>query len=224
MHTLQKLLIKRLVEENGRIYSSLTKGYASEDNIAFHLKQLTAEDLIEKRDDKYFITPKGINALREFQKTDLQDNKFKMFFVGFVCKCGDEYLIKPHKNAKDIFYNLPSGSPLFGEKLEEALPRIFYEETNVHVPYTGFTFDSLHMKTVKTVQREILFDDAFAVYTVTITEAQKAVMVLNKGCEWLNKSSIERLLNRWPEIDYCVLRKDCEVYKEYSVTSDYVLR
>ena len=106
MHLVQKLLIKRLVEENGRSYSSLTKGYDSKDNIAFHLKQLISGNLIEKRDDQYYITPEGINILNTFQKTDLQDNSFKMFFVGIVCRCGEEYLIKPHTNTKDIFYSI----------------------------------------------------------------------------------------------------------------------
>lgn len=224
MHTLQKLLIKRLVEENGRIYSSLTRGYDSEDNIAFHLKQLLSDVLVEKREEKYFITAKGINKLNEFQKTDLQDNTFKMCFVGFVCKCGDEYLIKPHKNAKEVFYNLPSGSPLFGEDLMDALPRIFYDETDLHLACENFKFDSVHIKTVKSTDGKILFDDAFVVFLVDVTSVQKEKMVMMKGCEWQVKDLLEQLKTKWPEIDYCILKKDWEVYKKYSVTCDYVLK
>ena len=224
MHTLQKLLIKRLVEENGRNFASLTKGYDAEDNIVFHLKQLTSNELVEKREDKYFITAKGINTLNTFQKTDLRDNSFKMFFVGIVCNCGDEYIIKPHKNAKDIFYNLPSGSPLFSEDLEDALPRIFFDETSIHVPYEEFVFDSLHMKTVKTHENKVLFDDAFGVYKVTITPEQKEKMTLRKGSEWMNTGMITELPNKWPEIDMCVLSKNRVAYKKYAVICDYILR
>lgn len=224
MHTLQKLLIKRLVEENGRSFASLTNGYDAEDNIVFHLKQLTSNNLVEKRDDKYFITAKGINTLNTFQKTDLQDNTFKMFFVGIVCNCGDEYLIKPHKNAKDTFYNLPSGSPLFSEDLKDALPRIFFDETGIHTPYESFVFDSLHMKTVITKDNKVLFDDAFGVYKVTVNIEQKDKMSLRKGCEWMEIDTIQELPNKWPEIDLCVLRKGWATYNKYVVVCDYVLR
>ncbi|KKT83189.1 MAG: hypothetical protein UW82_C0045G0012 [candidate division WWE3 bacterium GW2011_GWC2_44_9] len=224
MHLVQKLLIKRLVEENGRSYSSLTKGYDSKDNIAFHLKQLISGNLIEKRDDQYYITPEGINILNTFQKTDLQDNSFKMFFVGIVCRCGEEYLIKPHTNTKDIFYNLPSGSPLFGEDLEDALPRIFYEEMGINIQFLAFSLDSLHMKTVKSKADAVLFDDVFGVYKVEVTTEQKSRMTLKKGSVWMSEDKIEELENKWPELDLCILRKGWELYNKYTVVCNYVLR
>lgn len=224
MHTLQKLLITRLVKENGLNYSVLTKGYDAEDNIAFHLKQLTSKGLVEKRNDRYFLTAEGVNTLNSFQKTDLQDNAFKMTYVGYICLCGDSVLIKPHKNASEIFYNLPSGSPLFAEDLNDALTRIFYEETDINLPYESFSFDSLHMKTIKAKNGKVLFDDAFVVYKVEVSEDQKTKMKLKKGCEWKTLKEIENLDNKWPEIDQCVLRRDWEVYKKYTVVCDYILK
>lgn len=223
MHTLQKLLIKRLVEENGRLFSSLTRGYDAEDNIVFHLKRLVADGLVEKHSDKYFITAKGLTALSSFQKTDLKDNVFKKFFAGFVCNCGDDFLIKSHENHQQTFYNLPSGSPLFGESLEDALPRIFNDETGLQIPYTDFTFDSLHMKTVITESGTTIFDDAFGVYKTSITADQKAKMELKK-CIWLNGKEVAKLSNKWPEIDICVLNINWKPYCTYAVKSDYVLR
>ena len=224
MHTLQKLLITRLVTQNGRSFSSLTRGYDSEDNIVFHLKQLLADDLIEKHDDKYFITATGINTLSTFQKTDLKDNAFKMFYVGFVCNCTNDYLIKPHTNTKETFYNLPSGSPLFGESLQDALPRIFYTEMGIRKYYADCTFDSLHMKTVITKGGKILFDDASGVYKITVTKEERGQMTLKNGCVWVNKSEIANLNNKWPEIDMCILEKNWHPYNVYTVTCDYVLR
>lgn len=223
MNTLQKLLITRLVKDNGVSYSKLTSGYDSEDNIAFHLKQLLSKGLIEKREDKYFITVQGLNTLTTFQKTDLQENTFKMFFVGFVCKCEDSYLIKVH-NTEKPFYNLPSGSPLFGEKLEDSLSRIFNQETGIYVESNNFEYDSLHLKTVKTKDGEVIFDDAFGIYRVNITKEQKEKMHLNNGNTWLKIIEIEKLNNKWIEVDYCVLRNDWESYKTYDVICDYVLK
>ena len=223
MHTLQKLLITRLVKNNGIPYSVLTRDYDSEDNIAFHLKQLVSKDLVEKRDEKYFLTAQGIQTLATFQKTDLQDNAFKMFYVGFLCECEGSFLIKPHEKAKERFYNLPSGSPLFGEGLKESIPRIFHEETNTYVSFDSFEFDSLHLKTVKTTAGEVLFDDAFGVYKVTVTTEQKDMMDLEKGCVWMNRNEIIVLTNKHPEIDMCVLEKDWKTYSVYDVICDYVI-
>jgi len=201
----------------------LTRDYDSEDNIAFHLKQLISKGLVEKLGEKYFLTVVGINTLATFQKTDLQDNAFKMFFVGFVCECEDSFLIKPHENAKKVFYNLPSGSPLFGESLEEALSRTFREETDIHLPFDDFEFDSIHLKTVKTTAGEVLFDDAFGVYKVTVTSIQKDNMSLKKGCVWMPKAEILNLNNKHPEIDMCMLGQKWEPYSVYDVICDYVL-
>lgn len=223
MHTLQKLLITRLVKQNGLAYSALTKGYDSEDNVVFHLKQLLTKGFVEKRDDRYFLTLEGVTKLSTFQKTDLQDNSFKMMFFGFVCEYDGAFLIKPHKNSSEPFYNLPSGSPLFGEKLEDALSRTFYEEAGINVPFDNFKFNSLHLKTVKTNDEKILFDDAFIAYNVTITKEQKDEMELKKGSVWMEKQEIEKLDNKWPEIGMCIFKEDWKVYSVYDVTCNYIL-
>lgn len=222
MHTLQKLLITRLVKQNGLTYTDLTKGYDSEDNIVFHLKQLLSKGYIEKKDDRYFLTPEGVTTLTTFQKTDLQDNSFKMAFFGFICECGGSYLVTPHKNVSETFFNLPSGSPLFGEKPEDALPRTFYEETGINIPFDNFKFDSLHLKTVKTKEGKVLFDDVFIVYVVVVTEPQKSSMELRKGSTWLTKAEIEKISDKWPEIDMCILRKDWKAYSNYDVFCNYI--
>lgn len=222
MHTLQKLLITRLIKHNGLSYAELTKGYDSEDNIVFHLKQLTSKGFVEKQENKYFLTPDGVTTLNTFQKTDLQDNSFKMTFFGFICKCGEFYLIKPHKNTNEAFYNLPSGSPLFGEKLEDALPRTFHEETATYIPFDKFTFDSIHLKTVKTEQGKVLFDDTFIVYSVSVTEKQKDTMDLKKGSIWLSSEEVIKISDKWPEVDMCILRKDWKLYRNYDVICNYI--
>jgi len=222
MHTLQKLLITRLVTQNGLSYSALTKGYDAEDNIVFHLKQLVSKGFFEKKQDKYFLTAAGISTLNTFQKTDLQDNPFKMTFVGFICSCETTFLLKAHKSDSP-FYNLPSGSPLFGENLQTALSRIFYDISGINVAYEDFIFDSLHMKTVRTTTGETFFDDAFVVYQVEISESQKDKMLSNQDYVWLHKDEIANLEHEWPEIDYCILRKNWEIYKVYDVICDYIL-
>ncbi len=209
-------MLKRLVGKNGRTYSDLTQDYDSETNIAFHLKQLLNENLVEKRTDGYFLTAKGVSVA--------QSEDFKVFFVGFVCNCGDEYLVKPHENAKTNFYNLPSGAPLFGEDLKDALPRLFYQQFGLTLPYNAFLFNSLHLKTVITSEKDVLFDEAFTVYRVDVTKDQRNLLTFPTSCTWMTVSEILKLPNKWPEIDLCILKKDWKIYNVYNITSDYILR
>lgn len=209
-------MLNRLVGKNGRTYSDLTQGYDSAANIAFHLKQLLSENLIEKRSDGYFLTAKGVSIA--------QSEDFKVFFVGFVCNCGNEYLVKSHENTKTNFYNLPSGVPLFGESMENELPRLFYQQFGLTLPHNAFLFDSLHMKRVITPEKEVLFDEAFTVYRIDITKDQRDLMTFPASCTWMTVSEILKLPNKWPEIDLCILKKDWKVYNVYNIISDYILR
>jgi len=223
MHEIQKILLKRLLTQNGQKYSFLTVGYDFEDNIVFHLKQLISKGLIKKIDDKYSITAEGVKTITDFDLPTIQDTGYKTFFIGFLCCFQDKFLIKEHPTETSNFYNLPSGKPRFGESIENALVRTFESNTGTTLNRNDFKFRSLHLKTVKTSQEDVLFDDAFAIYTVNITEEQKEKMKLHKQISWKSVNEIQELSNRWPEIDICVLKNDLSPYLSYDVLSDYIL-
>ncbi len=224
MHTLQKLLITRLINENGQKFSELTRGYDSDDNIVFHIKKLIDKGYVEKRDNQYFITSEGIKTVNSFYKVTLKENVFKMVYVGFICEHNKRFLLKYHTNTKIPFYNLPGGIPLFGESMQKALPRIFRLETGVDIDYDRFEFDSLHMKTVKSRAGEVLFDDGFIVYKVSVSQQERDDIMSDKNLVWKSKNEITKLTEKWPEIDICILKKDWKTYNEYEVVSDYHLK
>ncbi len=223
MHQVQKIILKRLLIKNKQSYSSLTSGYNFEDNIVFHLKQLVSKGFIKKENSDYSLTTEGTKEITNYDLNSLEDTGFKTFFTGFICKCGDEYLIKEHPNGKTVFYNLPSGKPNFGEKIEGALIRTFYENTKLELTSKDFKYISLHLKTVKTSNGEILFDDAFAIYEVNISESQKAKMKLAKNINWFSLDEVENLKNFWPEIDILLLQNNKQYYMAYEFISNYVL-
>src|SRR3989344_8438810 len=105
MHKIQKIILKRLLLQNRQKYSVLTQGYNFEDNIVFHLKQLTNQKYIEKQGIEYQITTSGVKTITNFDLDSLDDKGFKTFFLGFVCKCGGGYLLKEHTNRSQTFYN-----------------------------------------------------------------------------------------------------------------------
>lgn len=223
MHEIQKILLKRLLIQNGQKYSNLTLGYDFDDNVVFHLKQLVNKGLVKKEADKYLITVKGVKVITDYDLPTIEDTGYKTFFIGFLCNCGDEFLIKEHPTETTNFYNLPSGKPRFGESIENALVRTFEFNTGITINKDNFRFQSLHLKTVKTSRSEVLFDDAFTIYMVNITEEQKGDMKLHKQISWKSIEEIQKLSNRWPEIDICILKKDLTPYLSYEVKSDYIL-
>lgn len=223
MHKIQKIILKRLLIKNRQKYSVLTQGYSFEDNVVFHLKQLINQKYIEKSGAEYQITTSGVKAVTKFDLDSLEDTGFKTLFLGFVCKCGDEYLLKEHTNNNQDFYNIPSGKPNFGENIEDSLIRTFEENTNLELSVKDFKYISLHLKTVKTPTAEILFDDAFAVYEVSITEKQKSEMKLQKNIKWFSLKEIKKLSNCWPEVDILLIKKDYTNYLSYEFNTDYIL-
>ncbi|MFQ5493696.1 MAG: hypothetical protein ACE5DX_06075 [Candidatus Dojkabacteria bacterium] len=225
MHRFQKELLSRLIEENELTYSRLVGDYAADENIVFHLKQLIKKEYIEKRDNKYYITPKGISITTSFHQLSLVEEGAKEFMVGFIFQNeNNEFLLKSHKGFKSPFYNLPSGKPFRGENMGEALVRLFALVTGVDLDSTAFHFDSLHVKTITTKDGDVLFDDAFAVYKV---DDAKAIDELDIGeeYEWSSTAEIKKMKagEKWPEIDICLLRKGWKPYLEYSFVSNYVL-
>lgn len=223
MHDLQKILLKRLLGQSKQRYASLARGYDYDDNIVFHLRQLTAKELISKNGQEYAITAKGVKEITKYDLSGLADTGFKTFFVGFVCEYQGRFLIKEHPAGVVNFYNLPSGKPQFGEQIDEALSRILFERTGIKLGTEAFTFRGLHLKTVKTSAGEVLFDDAFAVYDVALDEKSAKGMKLAGTILWADVASIQKLPNRWPEIDLCILQDNRLPYQAYEFTSDYIL-
>ena len=224
MHQIQKILLARLTQQNGQKYSKLTSGYDFENNIVFHLKQLIKDGSIEKVDDIYKITAKGIKEIYALGLPDLDYPQKKLFYCGFVVS--DEignFLIKGHPNARVNFYNLPSGSPRFGEKMDKALVRLFEENTGININPGRFNFITLHMKTTKTSNDETLFDDGQAIYKVEITKSEKERMKLMDGVNWCSLGEITKLPNCWPEIKMCLLDETILPYASYEIRSDYKL-
>lgn len=221
MHDLQKILLKRLLDQNNQRYASLARGYDYDDNVVFHLKQLITKGWAVKVDSNYKITAEGVKQITQFDLSDLADTGFKTFFIGFVCEHDGKYLIKEHPAGPVNFYNLPSGKPQFGEPIGEALARTFAVCSGVTLEADAFSFRSLHLKIVKTSDGEVLFDDAFTIYDVSLPnevwlKPQKAVF-------WADREAIAKLPNRWPEIDRCILEDDHSAYRAYEVVSDYIL-
>lgn len=224
MHDLQKILLRRLFVQNNQRYGSLSSGYDFEDNVVFHLKQLISNGFVEKKEGVYTLTIEGVKNVARLEPTELVDKGVKTFFIGFLCSDKEgNYLIKSHPQAKTNFYNLPSGKPYFGESVPVALSRTFEANTGLNLPPNSFQFTTLHLKTIKSSQGEVIFDDAFCIYSVKVSNEQKAQMRLVDSVQWMSIEEIKQLPNKWPEIDICIIVQDLSPYGVFEHTSDYIL-
>lgn len=224
MHTLQKVLLKRLQIQNNQRYGTLASGYDFEDNIVFHLKKLLFNKYIDKNNGVYSITLKGIKEISKYEPFKLEERGVKTFFIGFLCHDKSKnYLIKSHQNAKENFYNLPSIKPFFGENIEDSLVRGFELNTGIKLAINNFKFTSLHLKTVQSSEGEVIFDDAFTIYSVNLENVEISKMKLMNSLSWKSVEEIKSLDNKWPELDICIINQDFSTYKNYTVVSDYIL-
>lgn len=224
MHNLQKTLLKRLQYNNNQRFGTLTSGYDYDDNIIFHINTLLANELIVKENGIYTLTTRGLKEAVNFESPELSDNGAKSFFIGFLCRdTSGNSLVKSHPNARINFYNLPSGKPYFGEAMNQALVRTFKKNTGIDVHYSNFQFTSLHLKTIMNSQSEIIFDDAFTIFSIDINNKQKESMTLLEGLMWKSKNEIKTLSDKWPEIDSIILEENKLPYQVYTHISDYIL-
>ncbi len=220
MHYIQREILARLLRKNGSKYTTVAKNYTQEDNFLFHLNKLIAEDLIEKRDDKYFITLQGIKKAESFEHETLLEFPVKSLIVGFILKFQNKYVLKRHETDSGIFYNLPS-SQLFREySIRDELKRSADMITGGNLDAEQFVFDSLHMKRILTPAKELIFDDVFVVYSYNLGQPPKQ----NEVYELYGINEICKLQNCWPEVDFCILRKNWSVYLEYEFSSKYLLQ
>jgi hypothetical protein len=222
MHIIQRTFLKRLKIKNGLTFSSITKDYNSENNAVFHLNQLLNKNLISKQNNKYYLTANGVQEIPTFHLSTLKEINNKAFVIAFLCTYSDQILIKKHTNGNSISYKLPANRPFFGENINIALTRIFYEITGLELPSTNFTYHNLHLMTMTNSKKEVVFDDAVGVYTVPIIQKDFTQIKLKNGLMWVNKNQISRLKNKWPEIDICILKKNWQPYQVYSFSSNYI--
>ncbi len=200
-------------------FTELTNGYNADDNVVFHLKKLTELGYIKKEENLYLLTTDGVRKTNDYDWKSLVELGSKPLFVGFIAKYADKYLIKKHDHAKDQFYNLPNGKPYYDKEIRKELVRIAKSEMNLETKEDDFAFDSVHIKHIVTSIGEVMFSDVFVVYSVQIFEIDE----LPSNIVLMKKGEVEKLRNKWKEIDFCILREGWKPYLEYRFESNYIL-
>ncbi len=214
-------MLSRLVDNTSLKYSQLTQGFDSSDNVLFHLKSLIDNGLIDRNDKVYNLTKSGLFISGEFDLQSLREINYKTTSLVFVIRKDNKYLLRGRPFENQAFWKLPGGKSQYGKKVESEKVRLLEREIGQVNNDYKFGFDSIHLKIQTTTTGEFLFDDTLIVYKVDLEKDYKTN--IRDGNKWFTKEEIIELHGKWPEIDFCILRNNWSIYKEYKFVSDYHL-
>lgn len=222
MNNTQKTLIKRLVVQNGLRYSKLTKGYDFEDNVAYHIKQLKNKNLIVKKEDKYFLSPKGLKLSGKFGIDNITEEEYKTLYVGILAVYKNKLVLR---NKSKLLYRIPGDKPRLGEEKCDYIKRISTKELGVEVHTDDIKLNSIQLKTNLTTNGKLLFDNALFVYSVNLNETKYKRCDLRDENIWIELDKVNKLKGVWPEVKIAIkaMKENKLEITEYSFTSDYNL-
>ncbi len=219
MNPKQKLILRKLVEANGRKYSELFKYFSYEDKFPYHLKFLLNKKYISKRNSKYYLTKDGMRITSTFDRMSLEDVKLPQPMFIFICKFENKYLISKHfSDDKDIsrhLYTLPSAKPLWGLPLEESCKKEFLRKNGVTA---DFKYVSTFHLINKTSDGDTLFDNIFLTFEAEIDEKEFANC---KKDYWFTKEEISKLPNTTITVKKLLLENNRDPYIQDEVILNY---
>lgn len=136
IHPLQARILKELLFNNGATFSWLNKTHVSSDDFSFHLKHLVRSGIIEKRENKYFLTQEGKLFANKLDIFSLKMERFGTPSVAVTAKKvvgGKSYYLIQKRLKEPLFgyYGFLNGKVKFGELVEETAKRELKEETGL---------------------------------------------------------------------------------------------
>lgn len=215
MNIKQRKIIKSLIVDVGQRYSQLAKLFNTEDKFSYHIKYLLQRELVEKREDLYFVTLQGRNTISEFDWDSLETIKQRpLVCIGFIIKEDNHYLL--HQKSASPFkawYRLP------GFPVNEGTN---FEETAAH--YLQISSKKFKMLTHSTHHRrffnqkgEFLWSSVLLVFTLKLSvNIFKSLAEDKDRWKWFNKRQIKSI-KRWREVDTCIFNKINKHFYQYTV-------
>ncbi|MDD3648205.1 MAG: hypothetical protein PHS44_06965 [Candidatus Dojkabacteria bacterium] len=215
MHIKQRRILRKLVSLNAQRYCELYQGFDYDDKFPYHLKYLVENNFVAKREGRYLLTGKGMHQTAYFDSRSLEEFRFKLPLVVFICNYKERYFLKDHFGddaTRESFYSLPMGVIPWGEGLEEGCSRLLKEKYDIK---GRFEYRSTCHSIFYAKNKTVLFDDLFLVYDVQVTSKPK------KMNYWYKKNEIMGLPKRYKLIDVFVLRDNSKSLVEVEIVEDY---
>jgi hypothetical protein len=218
LHSKQVKILKKLSKSNGKKFSELGRGFDFDDKFPYHLKQLIKNQFIYKKEELYFITKEGMQASMFYDTETFEPLSFKHVHIGLVLEFESKFLIHAKDTGREVFHYFPRGKILFGETTGVACLRILTKEAGIEK--ANFEYISTHLKRQRTSSGKLLFDNAWLFFKVKDFDS---TFNLQEKNTFMSLDEIEKLPNKWPEIDLILFKEEIQPFCEYDFVCDYNL-
>lgn len=136
LHEIQFSILKELLFNNGAHFSSLNKTELTNDHFTFHIKRLVELELIEKKDNKYFLTSKGKEFSGRLDTDSLKIEKFGKngVLLTAIKKENNEKYYLVQQRMKEPFsesFGFITGKVRYGDTALETAKRELFEEAGL---------------------------------------------------------------------------------------------
>ncbi|HEV2403422.1 MAG TPA: NUDIX domain-containing protein [Candidatus Saccharimonadales bacterium] len=140
MHYLQKAILDKLRYGQPLRYSDLMPEGIESSHFRYHLKQLTADGLVEKNDDQaYHLTDKGLREIDYLSANRTRPVRIpKVITYTLLTHSGQTLLYKKPKEPYRNLWGLIGGKIHFGEDAQYAAQREVYEKTGLSIGLPDF--------------------------------------------------------------------------------------
>ncbi len=210
----QRKILTSLFDSNGQKFSELSKSYEPEDRFSYHLEHLLNKRLINKRDNKYYITSDGVIKCSYLDFKTCEELHLKKTTFNFIIKLNDKFLIIEKKEkGTGIKYLLPGDRALFGVRLSEHISEVLQKKYGIKETAT-------YRCAVNFVQYastgKVFFDDIVLVYQVDLTEQPSK----EKGL-WLTLDELSKLEDVHPLIKQLILEDNKTPFLEIEIHENF---
>lgn len=224
MNFKQRLILRKLVTKRGQKYSELYRNFSPDDKFPYHLKKLLSEELISKRDNKYFITKEGMKLTSDFDTRTLEIIQTPTLLFLFICKYGDKFLINEHFSDDETndrkIYTLPFSKPRRGASLEKCANSEFLRKYGIEA---NLKYKATYHQTDHTSDGDILFDDLWLVFEGEVSNSSDSGRILSNYSHWLTREEIALIPNVHPMVKRLTVDRNKKTFLEDSIVLNYGL-
>lgn len=129
----RELIFKLFLNHNKLKFNEIEKAIKIRSNmVSYHISQMQKEDLLEKRDEHYYLTPKGEKFIPIFP--NIIGEEMSPLPVVLVALINENkiLLIKRKKRPYQNYWSLIGGKMLWEETFEDASLRLIKEKANIN--------------------------------------------------------------------------------------------
>jgi hypothetical protein len=211
MNFKKRKILKILNDNPGKRYSELYKNFSEEDKFPYHLKYLVKNQLIVKKDDKYFVTHAGSSIAVNWIDTKFNELIHKVPRIVFICNFKNKFLIKKYYSnvfEENQFYGLPGIKVPFGQKEINSL--ITSELQSKYKVEGEHKFKGIQNLLIENKEGKVIFDFIYLIFNVDVKLTSGDV----EGFSWFTRKEVQKLPPVSSVLEDYILKDSYETFSE----------